>query len=287
MHTDTATHPRLGRDRRVGASRAACRSSPREQMLTGSTAATARRSAGLTWSGNTLSFTIAVGAGANNLQAMVPTHVGGRRAHRHHAERHSRRLHDADDQGHRVRVLRRRRPAPTSRSTRSTRRRPSSPPWPRRRHERHRDASPGRPTRPSTSRVDYGTSAGSLTLERRATAPWSTSHTIHADGPHAEHDLLLPRHLGGRREQHGDVAEPAGGPGDLHDALRERSSTRRSPTSRPGRPATEHAMSQIADGEVILAPTVERRVRRHDAARRLVARRLERRRHRHGRRRQL
>ena len=41
----------------------------------------------IAWSGNVLSFNIAVGADANGLHALVPAAAPSRPDHRHHAER--------------------------------------------------------------------------------------------------------------------------------------------------------------------------------------------------------
>ena len=73
MHTDNAVARRLRRDRRLGAGPRRAGRLGAADARPGSTAATARRSASLAWSGNKLDFTIDVGAGANGLQAMVPT----------------------------------------------------------------------------------------------------------------------------------------------------------------------------------------------------------------------
>ena len=79
LHTDSAT---TFEDTQVLAS-AQARGVPvitARQLLTWLTAATARRSAALSWSGNTLSFTVGVGAGATGLTAMLPTTGPGRHA---------------------------------------------------------------------------------------------------------------------------------------------------------------------------------------------------------------
>ena len=74
MHTDSASSSGLGRDRRLGAVARACRSSPRQQMLEWLDGRNGSSFNAISWSGNTLDFTIDVGAGANGLRAMVPTH---------------------------------------------------------------------------------------------------------------------------------------------------------------------------------------------------------------------
>ena len=98
---------RLRRHPRLGASPAACRSCPRSRCSSGSTGATRRASAASRGAATRSRSRSPCGAGANNLQAMVPETVGRRRAHRDHAGRQSRHLHRADHQGRRVRVLRR------------------------------------------------------------------------------------------------------------------------------------------------------------------------------------
>ncbi len=57
------------------------------------------------WNGNTLGFTIDVGAGANGLQAMLPRQAGGKTLDRAQPGWERSQLHEPDDQGHRVRGL--------------------------------------------------------------------------------------------------------------------------------------------------------------------------------------
>ena len=166
----------------------------------------------LSWSGNTLSFTIDVGAGANGLRAMVPDALGRGRADGHHAQRHPVATVTRDDQGRRVRVLRRDR-----RHLRGRLRggRHAAGDLGRRRHAgrpARRPRSPGpptsRPTRASTTARRRGRSARSAT----ESAP-VTSHSVRLTGLDAEHHLLLPRHLDRRRGQPRDLAagrRPAG-----------------------------------------------------------------------------
>ena len=110
--------------------RAACRSSPPSRCSTWLDGRNGSSFGSLAWSGDTLSFTIAVGAGANGLQAMVPTQsaVGAltgltRGGSRSPTPRRRSRASSTRSST--------RRPAPTWRRTRPTRRRPSSPRWTR------------------------------------------------------------------------------------------------------------------------------------------------------------
>ena len=72
MHTDSAVHAGLGSDRGVGASRASVPIISAQQLLTWLDGRNGSSFGNISWNGTALSFTVAVGAGANGLQAMLP-----------------------------------------------------------------------------------------------------------------------------------------------------------------------------------------------------------------------
>ena len=107
---------------------------------------------------------------------------------------------------------------------------------------------------PATSRVDYGTSAGSLTSFAQDLA-LTTSHSVPAHGPRAGHDLSLPSDLGRRRAEHGHLAEPARGTRSFTTPTAVATDT----TVADFAAGTTGASTYVSDttgGEVILAPTV-------------------------------
>ena len=112
MHTDSATT--FESDQVLASAQA--RGVPvvtARQMLTWLDGRNASSFSGISWSGNTLTFTVNVGAGANGLTAMLPTAgPGGTHADRPDPGRHRGAVHDDDDQGPGVRDVpgRRRRP---------------------------------------------------------------------------------------------------------------------------------------------------------------------------------
>ena len=161
MHTDFADHP----GRRPGQRRAGqgcpCR-------LGASDADLARRTqrssfANLAWNAGTLTFSIAPGAGSNGLQAMLPTSRRERHTPGPDAQRQPHHHRHRDDQGHRVCGLRRdgrelhgdvrrRHGSPTITSVTAV---PAA----------GETATVTWTTdEPASSRVDYGTTAGSLDL---------------------------------------------------------------------------------------------------------------------------
>ena len=158
------------------------------------------------WNGNTLTFTIAVGAGANGLRAMVPTSAAVGALTGITRDGDADHLHDADDQGRRVRVLRRERRrlrGDVRRRHDGAARSPTSPRSPTATAPRR---SPGRRTsrRPRASTTAPRRHARPEPVE--ATPRLVTSHSVDADRARAEHDLLLPRHLRRRRRQRDDSA---------------------------------------------------------------------------------
>ena len=177
----------------------------------------------------------AVGAGANGLRGMVPTTSSVGALTDGEAERRPDPHHHADDQGRRVRVLRRDR-----RQLRGDLR--------GRRHragdlQRRRLGS--RATAPPTitwdtdeasdSRVDYGTSPGSLTSQQSSPG-LVTSHSVQLTGlaPNTTYHYRVTSPTR-RRLQHGDGAASAG----IRRASpppRRASPTPRSPTSAPAPP---------------------------------------------------
>ena len=79
------------------------------QMLTWLDGRNASAYSGISWSNHALSFTVTPGSGATGLTGMVPTaSPDGTALDGHHAGGRHGRLHHVHDQGHRVRLLRRR-----------------------------------------------------------------------------------------------------------------------------------------------------------------------------------
>ena len=106
MHTDFANH--AGQKTVVNA--ALARGVPvvsARQMLTWLDGRNGSSFAYLAWNAGTLTFSIAPGAGANGLQAMLPTRGRERLTPGPDARRQPRQHRHPDDQGHRVRGLRR------------------------------------------------------------------------------------------------------------------------------------------------------------------------------------
>ena len=223
----------------------------------GSTAATAPRSTASPGTATSSASRSTVGAGANGLRAMVPTSsaVGG--PDRRDPRRHPGRDHHPDDQGRRVRVLRRRPPATTRRPTPSTTTAPAiSNVAAHRRRATARATITWDTNEPSDSRVDYGTSPGVADLERVERRRSVTSHSVELDRPRAEHDLLLPGHLGRRRVQLDHRPGRCRPAAQLHAPRPPASPTPPSPTSPPASPGADTYVSETADGEVTLTPTV-------------------------------
>ena len=191
------------------------------QMLTWLDGRNGSSFANLTWNAGTLTFSIARGAGSNGLQAMLPTQGANGSLAGADPRAEPRRLHDPDDQGHRVRGLRRR----GRRLRGDVRRRHDG-----RRRSARSSAVPGAggtatvtwtTDEPATSRVDYGTSAGSLTLNV-ADPALVTSHTLQLTGlaPNTTYYFRVTSADGAA--EHDDLAESARDAGHLHDADRGR-----------------------------------------------------------------
>ena len=107
MHTDSASSS--GSDAIVASAQSRGRPGRlrRSRCCSGSTDATNSSFDGISWSGNTLSFTISHVSGANGLRGDGADHLLGRSADHGEAGRRPDPHHHPDDQGRRVRVLRR------------------------------------------------------------------------------------------------------------------------------------------------------------------------------------
>ena len=98
MHTDRAdstAQMRSSPRRKRGASRWC----PRGRCCGGWMVATVSSFGSIAWNGDTLSFTITAGQGANNLRAMLPTQTAGRRDHEHQLQWSADQLHHRSNQG--------------------------------------------------------------------------------------------------------------------------------------------------------------------------------------------
>ncbi len=222
------------------------------QMLTWLDGRNASSFGSLAYSGGTMSFTIAPGAGANGLRALLPAStpdgpitgltLGGSPGA----------VHGGGRQGHRVRALRRRRRQLRG-DVRGRHRRP--------RH--HRRA--GRSGLRRYGRRDLD-DRRAVQLARRLRHEPRLAHVLghlaghddepqrDADGPRGLDDVPLPRHLDRLLGELHHRAQPG-----RRSRSRRRSrrwSTRRRRTSARGRSVAGTYLAQAGDGEVVLAPLV-------------------------------
>ena len=238
MHTDNAAACRVATRSSPRRRRAACRSSRPSSCSTWLDGRNGSSFNSISWSGNTLDFTVAVGAGANGLQAMLPTHVGGRRADRRHAQRQSPSrtttqtikgveyaFFDARRRQLRGELRRRRHRAGDLRTS------------PSRTRRRHGDVT----WTPTSRRTRASTTAPTRRARPQATSSVRARHLAHVPltRPRTEHDVLLPRDLGRRAPATPRPSPPAARAATLHHAVREPSPTPPPPTSPPG-PGRQH-----------------------------------------------
>ena len=220
----------------------------------------------LAWNAGTLTFSIGVGAPAPTASRRCCRRDGRkRRPPVAEPRRRTRHRHTADDQGHRVRGLRRDRRRYTATydvdTTPPTITSVAAVPDGRRHRNGHLDDRRAGDLGSTTARRP---ARSTLNVDRSRRS--STSHTVRAHRARPEHHVPLPGLVHGRREQHSDVAGPAGRAGHLHDADRRRDRHDR------GRLRRRHDRSDHLRGRDVGRrghPRADgrRRVRRHQPAR--------------------
>ena len=253
MHTDSVDSLRAPTRSSPRRRRAACRSSPRAQMLTWLDGRNNSSFSALAWNGNKLTFTIDLGAGRKRPTGDGADRLRGWAADRCQAERH-------------LRSRRRRRrsrasstpsstppPAATRRPTRSTTPRPAISNVTDAVTATARRRSPGTPTSPPTR----GSTTAPTPAPRRQPEQLRARHLAQraAHRPRPEHHLLLPGELD-RRAPATPRTDPLSPAAPRHSRpLRGLTDTTVADFG-AGTPDANTYVSETGDGEVTLRPTV-------------------------------